>query len=87
MCTISTIKAKRLLHMGCGVYLAQVVVKSSLKITLDSTSEVQELIWSQVLDLKRNLGIWDGNVKFMSGPEEVFEFLRYSFGTNILELP
>ena len=42
--TISAIKAKRLLHNGCGAYLAQVIVKSSLKVTLDSTPEVQELI-------------------------------------------
>ena len=47
---------------------------------------MQELIWSQVIDLK-NLGIWDGNVKFKSGPEEVFKFFKYSFGTNILGLP
>ena len=41
-CTTSTTKAKRLLHKGCGAYLAQVVVKSSLEVTLDSTIEVQE---------------------------------------------
>ena len=54
MCMISAIKAKRLLHKGCEVYLAYVVVKSSPKVTLGSTSEVQELIWSQVLDLKKS---------------------------------
>ena len=45
-CTISAIKAKRLLHKGCGAYLVGVVVKSSLEVTLDSTPKVQEwFLW------------------------------------------
>ena len=42
MCTISAIKVKRLLHKGYGAYLAQIVIKSFLEVTLDSTLKVQE---------------------------------------------
>ena len=35
MYVISNLKAKRLLHKGCEAYLAHVVDKSSLKVTLD----------------------------------------------------
>ena len=39
---ISALEAKRLLHKGCEAYLAHMVDKSSLKVTLDSVSVVQE---------------------------------------------
>ena len=41
-CVISTIKAKRLLHKGCEAYLAHVIDKSSLEVTLDDVPIVCE---------------------------------------------
>ena len=43
-CVISTFESKRLLHKGCEAYLAHVVDNSSLKVTLDSVSVVQEFL-------------------------------------------
>ena len=42
MYVISALETKRLLHKGCEAYLAHVVDKSFLKVTLDSASIVQE---------------------------------------------
>ena len=41
-CVISTIVAKKLLCKGCEVYLAHIVAKSTLEITLDNVLVVQE---------------------------------------------
>ena len=39
---ISALETKRLLHKGCETYLAHVVDKSSLEVTLDNVSVVRE---------------------------------------------
>ena len=47
-------------------------------------SNVKELMWSQVLDLKK-FGGCDGNVEFKSRPEQAFEFLRYLMVLSFFE--
>ena len=41
-CVILALEAKRLQHKGCEAYLAHVIDKSFLKVTLDSVSVVRE---------------------------------------------
>ena len=41
-CVISTLKAKRLLHKGCEVYLAHMIDKSSSEVTFDNMPVVCE---------------------------------------------
>ena len=51
-----------------------------------SKSNVKELMWSQVLDLKK-FGGCGGNVEFRSRSEWAFEFLRYLMVLRFLNDP